>query len=250
MNKARTGHRRTTAGFSLPELAIALVIVGLLIGLFAPSLSATLERRKLAETRQALEEAREALLGFAVMHRRLPRPAVSFSRGEERSACDPGPPTCAGFLPWQTLGVRRSDGWNKLLHYSVTTALANGTPISLEIVPPSETAPVGRLKIRSRRDDGTLFYLVGSDDSCSRSPCAAAVIHSAGAKHWGTLENGVEVGDGSATNTDEDTNAATGTIFIARPPGQVPEGGEFDDVVIWLPLPLLVNRLVAAGRLP
>ena len=29
-----------------------------------------------------------------------------------------------------------------------------------------------------------------------------------------------------------------------------PPGGEFDDQIAWVPATLLINRLVAAGRLP
>ncbi|MDX9706850.1 MAG: type II secretion system protein [Azospira sp.] len=229
-------------GFTLIELAIALVVVGLLLGLLAPSLTLRMEQRQLAETRQALAEAQEALLGFAVANGRLPRPATSFANGEERAEICLSDAACTGFLPWQTLGTKKTDGWGRLIRYSVTPAHAD-TVFTL--------ASAGRKKIQTRNAAGELAYLVGNDNSCSAAnPCAVAVIHSPGRNNWGTLADGTAIGDGSDSNADEDANESASTRFIARPPGKVPTGGEFDDIVTWLPATVLNGRMVAAGRLP
>lgn len=229
-------------GFTLIELAIALVVVGLLLGMLTPALGMRIEQRQIAETRQALADAQEALLGFAVANGRLPRPAVSFANGEETPQPCADDAACTGFLPWQTLGTRRTDGWQKLIRYSVTPAHANAT---------FTLGTTATKKILSRNESGALLYLVGSASTCSaESPCAVAVIHSAGRNNWGTLADGAAVGDQSSTNTDEDSNASASTRFVARPHGSVPGGGEFDDLVSWLPATILMNRMVAAGRLP
>ncbi len=55
-------------GFSLIELAIVLVIVTILIGGLAVPLSAQIEARRIGETRKTMEEAREALIGYAMSH--------------------------------------------------------------------------------------------------------------------------------------------------------------------------------------
>jgi len=52
-------------GFTLIELAIVLVIITFLIGGLAMPLSAQIEVRRIAETRQTLDEAREAIIGYA-----------------------------------------------------------------------------------------------------------------------------------------------------------------------------------------
>ena len=56
-------------GFTLIELAIVLVIVTLLIGGLAMPLSAQIQARRIAETNKTLEEAREAIIGYAMSHR-------------------------------------------------------------------------------------------------------------------------------------------------------------------------------------
>lgn len=55
-------------GFSLIELAIVLVIVTLLIGGLAVPLSAQIQARRIGETNKTLEEAREAVIGYAMSH--------------------------------------------------------------------------------------------------------------------------------------------------------------------------------------
>lgn len=55
-------------GFTLIELAIVLVIVTLLIGGLAVPLSAQIQARRVAETNRTLEEAREAIIGYAMSH--------------------------------------------------------------------------------------------------------------------------------------------------------------------------------------
>ena len=55
-------------GFTLIELAIVLVIVTILVGGLAMPLSAQIEARRIGETRKTMEEAREAILGYAMSH--------------------------------------------------------------------------------------------------------------------------------------------------------------------------------------
>ena len=56
-----------------------------------------------------------------------------------------------------------------------------------------------------------------------------------------------------ANNTDENTNASGTATFVSRAEqsaGATGTGGEFDDIVVWLPQYILLNRMVAAGKLP
>jgi hypothetical protein len=65
----------------------------------------------------------------------------------------------------------------------------------------------------------------------------------------------------SATNLDEkngdsEFNACTPTAnctnWVSRPLSKSPgaTGGEFDDLLVWVPTSILFNRLVSAGKLP
>lgn len=55
-------------GFTLIEMAIVLVIITILIGGLAMPLSAQIQARRIGETNRTLEEAREAIIGYAMSH--------------------------------------------------------------------------------------------------------------------------------------------------------------------------------------
>src|ERR1700739_3194100 len=113
-------------GFTLVEIAIVLVIVGLIIcGLITP-LSMQIEQRKVTETQRALDEAREALIGYALHNGYLPCPAISAANGQEdRSGIACTDTRRLGFLPWATLGLPKLDSWNHLFRYSVAPAFSH-----------------------------------------------------------------------------------------------------------------------------
>lgn len=239
-----------TGGFTLTELAIVLVIVALLSGGLIVSLSAQRDIQNQAETTRQLNDIGEAVLGFAITNGRLPRPAVSATDGTERGSCT-SEADCTGFIPWQVLGVKKSDNWGKLIRYSVSPTFANST-FSL--------STVATKKIFSRNSGGNPIYLVGQASSCTTSnPCAPAVIYSHGKQRFGTDDSGSALPGGSATSLDEagnDTGSAVsgapGTQFMTRTytENTAVTGGEFDDIVIWLSANILYGRMIAAGRLP
>jgi len=74
-------------GFTLIEMAVAIFIITLLIGSILFPLTTQVEQRQIAETQKILDETRQAIIGFAVINGRLPRPAVSATNGTERGAC-------------------------------------------------------------------------------------------------------------------------------------------------------------------
>ncbi len=229
----------SASGFSLVELSIVLIIIGLLLsGLMSP-MTAQIDQRNYNETQQQINEIREALIGFAVTNGRLPRPATSLVDGAENPAICANDAACTGFVPWSTLGVKKTDAWNKMIHYSVTPLYANAV---------FTLSTSGSKKVQTRDSAGALSYLIGSAGGCA--PCAPAVIHSAGKSNWGITAEGTALADGSATNADEDVNASATAIFFSRNQSTVPVGGEFDDIVAWIPPYVLVNRMISAGKLP
>ncbi len=230
-----------------------MVIVALLIaGLMIP-LAAQQDIRARQETEKTLNEIREVLIGFAVANGRLPRPSnltAGIPDGIEAGTCADDA-ACSGFIPWATLGVPKLDGWGKLIRYSVTPAYANAT------ITMSTMTNASNRKVLSRDAFGAVIYLAGQAAACpltppSLNPCVPAVIFSHGRLNHGTNEVGTALSDDSATNVDEDANNAGPTNYFSRLPATdtgVP-GGEFDDLVIWLPTSILTNRLIAAGKLP
>ena len=92
-----------------------LVVVTILLSGLALPLAAQLQMRRQEDARRQLDEAKEAILGFAVAHARLPCPAAAGSNGLESFAPggDAGNGNCAsfydGFLPGATLGLAPLD---------------------------------------------------------------------------------------------------------------------------------------------
>lgn len=91
-------HNRTESGFTLIEVAMVLVVVGLLIGLGVGMIGPMLERAKLIETRENVKSVQESILGYAARYKRLPA-----------SLAD--------------LGVRTTDAYNRPMVYAAASVL-------------------------------------------------------------------------------------------------------------------------------
>jgi prepilin-type N-terminal cleavage/methylation domain-containing protein len=233
--------RRAQRGFTLVEIAIVLVIVGFLIGGLVTPLTMQIEQRKVSETQRALDEAREALIGFALRNGYLPCPAVSATNGlEDRAGTVCNEEKRQGFLPWATLGLPKLDGWNHLFRYSVTPAFADSAA-RFTLKTPRD------ISVQTRDASGALIAATAAND-------IPAVILSHGKNGFGaTSELGIPAAAAVAGNLDEQTNAdAAGVNFVTRTIGAdaASPGGEFDDVVLWLSPNILFSRMVAAQRLP
>jgi prepilin-type N-terminal cleavage/methylation domain-containing protein len=225
-------------GFSLIEIALVLVIVGIALGGIVSALGPQLENKKVSDTQKSLNEAREALMGWAIVNGRLPRPATSAVNGVEAAADCPNELACTGFIPWTTLGVSKLDSWGKVIRYSVTPAFATtGTNIT------AATAPTKTVRTRNA---GVLADLDTN---------VPAVLYSHGRFNFGTTDTGgIIVNSAGPANADEITNnpvAPPAQTFIQRPPSEpgtpIGAGGEFDDIVIWVNRARLVNQLTSAG---
>jgi hypothetical protein len=216
--------------------------MSLLMGAVVGTLSSQEERKRSIRTREALDQAREAVLGFAVVNGRLPRPASAATDGTERLACATEA-DCTGFLPWVVLGLQPGDGADRLLRYSVTPAFAN-TSFTLSSVPTKA--------VQTRNSAGTLVYVAGAAGCAASAGCVPAVVVSQGAGRWGTRLDGTALAGGWPTTTDEYLNQTATTTFVSRDTVDLTTatGGEFDDRLQWVPTPVLMSRMVQAGKLP
>lgn len=222
-------------GFSLIEIALVLVIVGLALGGIVAALGPQLENKKINDTQRALEEAKEALLGYAVINKRLPGPATGASNGVAVACATEV--LCTGLIPWGTLGVAKLDAWGKVIRYSVTPIYVNS-----DITASTDSAT----KVVNTRTAGALV---------ADPPNVPALIFSHGNANFGTTDAGGTVPNSAAPNNlDEITNntggvgATAGTTFVRRSPTLAgATGGEFDDLVITIPNTILIARMSKAG---
>ncbi|MBX6392738.1 MAG: type II secretion system protein [Burkholderiales bacterium] len=244
--------RNVQAGFTLVELAMSMLIIGLLLGTTLMAVSAQYEQRKRTETAQLLKEANEALLGFAVANGRLPCPAVEAANGVE--AFEPQAPFCktsAGFVPAATLGLRSRDrngylidAWGNRVRYAVATFVPS-PPGAPERCPPSELA-------------------APSHERCPVFTTSRGLINvgleniSAQIRVWENDAKGIlRVCSSTCTNNDAGVPAVLwspgrngasetelgGTSYL------YPSQGETDDIVVWLSQYTLFARMRTVSSL-
>lgn len=241
------------AGFTLVEMAIVLVIVGLLLGGLLMPLSTQVEQQRISETQKYLDQIKDALLGYAAAHGRLPCPATAASNGVESppggGTCVPAPPY-NGFLPAITLGLTpvdsagfAIDAWNNRIRYAVTTA--NGSAFTT--ANGMKTAGIGTLtpdlNVCASANGITLTTCGGAANTQTNN--APVVIYSLG-------KNAATGGAGLDEAANPNTNGGSNDqVFVSHPPATATAAnGEFDDIVTWISPNTLYNRMISAGNLP
>lgn len=250
------------SGFSLLELAIVLLIVGLLLGGLIMPLSARMDQQKVDTTRQQLEQIRQALIGHALARDALPCPATPSSNGLASTTAT-GCTRQHGFVPAVTLGLPGAqnedklllDAWGSPIRYSVTNSDANGNG-NWDFVRPGEMRTVTLASLAPNLDICTTTTgssaTACASNATTLSSNAPVILLSLG-KDWATatsadqLENlGASVGGGpSGVNYP----VASDEVFVNRTMGSQ-AGNEFDDIVTWVSPAALYGQLVSAGRLP
>ncbi len=269
------------AGFTLAELAIVVLVVSILLGGILMPLTMQSELRRYADTKKTMDQINEALIGFVLVNGRLPCPAIkTIADGTTDGTTDGN--TNAGFealtgnactsnigvIPWVTLNVAETDEWGRRFTYRVSSAFADvntdsathstwgcGAPSVKPAAPTSfALCASGGLKVRSRDPSTKSAYDI-------TNVMLPAVFLSAGKNGYGAYTpQGNVYAAVPAANADEATNAAASTPFISRDrmdasttcsdtSGTTPLC-EFDDLVAWIPLTTLMNRMVVSGKLP
>lgn len=258
---SRRAPPRAEAGVTLLELAIVLLVLGLVLAGGLTPLAAQLEARDRTLTADRLEAAREALLGFAGSRGRLPCPDAD-GDGRADPPFDPTQKASAscqratGWLPAVDLGVAGTDVWGRPLGYVVSAprftwpdadGLCNGNSAQ-EL----DLCAQGTLVLRTRGDDPQTQNLLEGKAELVMAEGVPALVLSYG-------RNGGQ--SPTANGSDERDNQDGDSRFMLRGPARGepacrdgPEEGvplcAFDDQGLWLPLVVLQERLIAARRLP
>jgi prepilin-type N-terminal cleavage/methylation domain-containing protein len=269
--RAKTGFAR---GFSLVELAVVMSIVAFLLGGLMYTLAAQTEQRNFEETRRRLEQARDLILGFAIVNGRLPCPATAASTGDESPL---GGGTCttgfAGWLPARSIGYQQTDAggyavdaWGNRIRYAVSVATPFNTAVP-QVCRPGGAAPATphfthKDNLRANGIDcqpndllicksanlvppGLLITPTTCGGGANQVMSTSLVV----ALVFSTGKNGAQAP--CATCVDELANLDDNATFVSHAPASSgAANGEFDDQFTWITVGELYGRMIAAGALP
>ena len=255
---------RATAGFTVVELAMALLIMTLLFGSIVTPLQNQVESSKIERTNDILQKARMALLGYAAAKGYFPCPADATSAGLEPEATDHSTGSCPsyqGFLPAATLGLHdtdwqgyATDGWGGMsnrIRYAVASQSVGGATNTNAVTRTNGMRTAG---IASLSDPAlSLFHVCGSSRGVvagSNCGTATTLVSTTPVVIWSVGANGATGGISPDEAQNPNPNGGSADrIFVSRVRSTV-AGNEFDDIVRWIPMPVVVSSLLAAGQLP
>jgi type II secretory pathway pseudopilin PulG len=264
-------HLPGSAGFSLVELAIVLLVVTLMLSSLLYTLSAQTEQRNFEDTRRRLEQARELVLAFAIVNGRLPCPARANSAGAEvRNAAGEckdvanvedyfgGTPggVVGGLLPGVTIGYPTLDNagfaldaWQNRIRYAVAKTVTSCSGTST--LPHFENAT--NLKANGISCQPSDLLVCKSATGITGTTCGPAANqvmtqNLVTAIIFSTGKNATTTG---GTGADEFANLNGDPIFVFHVPApSSAANGEFDDQFTWITVGELYGKLIAAGVLP
>ncbi len=140
--------RNTNKGFTLVEMAIVLVIVGLMIGGGFSTLGAYLDNAKQSHTKGSLKVTKQALLNYVKVNKHMPCPDVDGDGKQDAGGalgtqCD----SDVGTVPYDDIGLSRAitqDDYGNLFGYGIHKEAATSAVMGLDSEVTSEaTALLG-----------------------------------------------------------------------------------------------------------
>lgn len=255
-------NQRRQSGFSLVELSIVILVMGLLLGGLMMPLSVQRENARVRDGLDQLETVQAAVEGFALLNGYLPCPATPASGGLAETAGT----ACTvqhGFVPATTLnlnGQRNDDNllldpWGSPLRYSVDDSDVDGDG-AWDFTNPGEMSDVTMPLLAPdltvcRTAAGASATACGSVN-VTLTDATPVIVYSLG-KDWASftsadeLENvGANLGGGPSSSN---YRVAANAVFVTRGRSELP-GSEYDDLLVWIAPNRLYGRLVDAGHLP
>lgn len=241
---------------------VVILVLTLLVSGIAVPLAAQLQMRRAAETQRTLDIAREALLGFVATHGRLPCPASEAGGGEEGFA--PGGDAmngnCSnfydGFLPGAALGVPPldargfvRDAWGSPRNRIRYAVFGGGASVNGVVNPLTREGGMRLATMPALGAESHYLFICSTGAAASGSGCGPAANQLTRRAAFVLVSPGPNAAAVPPAGSDEARNLSGTPVFVQREASATP-GNEFDDIVEWTPVHLVVNRLLSAGLLP
>jgi prepilin-type N-terminal cleavage/methylation domain-containing protein len=239
-------------GFTLAEIAIVLVIIGIMLAGGLGAFKAQTDSQRVREGRAQLAEIKESLLGFTLQNGHLPCPAdpALTTFVEDRNLATGICNRLIGAIPGATLGLSRSiDPFSQPFTYQVEGDFADSGPASNQTLGAASPCAGG-----ATAPAGMSFMLCSVGTLRVKATAAAAtdLVSSAVAVIVMHYRHGPP--NGVAGSPDEQENTSNNSIFVSKlrveDDPATPADEEYDDVTEWISPSILVGKMLAAGKLP
>jgi prepilin-type N-terminal cleavage/methylation domain-containing protein len=201
--RAGSGGRGDERGFTLIEIAVVMVVIGLLTGGGVSLMRLLTERKARNDALTYLKETQTSLIGFAERTGRLPF-ADSDGDGLENSGA------ASGTLPYRTLQVSPADSYKRAVRYALNAGLGNNRGASCSA-------------LRAGLSGAPLMV---DADGAAAAFATAAVLVSAGPMD---ADGDGSVFDDLAAGTHQGDNRDGLPNYLRHPPV-----AGFDDLVVYL----------------
>lgn len=224
-------------GFSLLEMALALVILSLMMGWLITPIRVQLGLQKYQQTEQRLAQAQQALLGHAVIYHYLPCPDTDLPPDGWENVLPNQSCANEGLLPWMQLGVVGTDAWGRFLRYRADSTFTHH----------AQWFSV------SAAENASNIEVTGDAGAATSNPSRpAAIVLSHGENGLGGIQS-VSGGQpylmAAPVHADELENADGDLAFVDKAQQQT-GSAVFDDRLVMLSPKVLIQQMVQAQRLP
>jgi len=247
-------------GFTLIEMAIVLVVVGLLLGGAVVGIAPVIQSSKINQTNQKMSRIELALLAYVMQNGCLPCPAngalgstdasgnAGWSRNSAAAYYGPNGPTnqpCAGgsgcnttigVVPWNTLSLKDSDTvdpWQDRFSYAVTSTLTVTAGESM-MRGSGASYPLGTLTVNN----------YGAAPTAQTTAAAYVLIsHGRDRSHAYAALNGQTIADPNAAiyQTPNDPSVGANNTFRQDTARLIQGAGYFDDIVRYRTSPAIIQ---------
>jgi len=225
--------KQAQQGFSLIEVAIVLVIIGVLLAGVTGPLSTWRDHETYKQTELYLEQSRKALLTFAAVKGHLPCPDTDGDGDEDRSTaagrtCDES----EGTLPWLDLGLTRETPWQQPAFYAVHGRVDNhdcDTTNEAECFFDDST----KYNLATKAGDTGQLHVNDAEQSVAgvtELVSQALVVVASFGRNSAETFNDCPGG----SDSDDERENCDGDVNFAHTSPRIAAGNRYDDQLIWL----------------
>ncbi|MBT4879555.1 MAG: type II secretion system protein [Alphaproteobacteria bacterium] len=239
-------------GFSLLEVTIVLMILGLVSGIAIPILTHSQINHKFLKTKEIQEKILTVFAAYVLLNGRLPCPSDPLGRrGAALQTCQGV--QAVGLIPFQTLGIPEAmakDGFGRYMTYGVSPELTKegfektetidgmGVPVKKQTMLTGfyQVLPVQNLIVRNDKGEPVLESHSPVQKSASVEDARdfiALVVVSHGEKGHGAItESGVRIKNPNAGAWEQEN--ANGDLSFVDMPYSRNELAAFDNEIRWV----------------